>query len=78
MAIDRAFPSGDFLPGDKVRIVDGIFTGMEGRILSDDEVRRRGLWPPPPSHARLLFWLLPTISGQDVPVQMEPSQFPHA
>jgi transcription antitermination factor NusG len=72
------FPSDDFQPGDKVSVVDGTFAGLEGTILSDEEVRRRGFRPPPPSHIGKLFWVLLPVLGRDVPVDLEPHQFRHA
>lgn len=38
---DRAMSNADeLLPGDRVRVIDGTFLGLEGTILTEEEARK--------------------------------------
>jgi transcription antitermination factor NusG len=66
-----------FEPDEQVRVVDGTFAGMEGRIIGPDEARRLGLRVWPPSHEGLLFWLMLRVFDQEITVSLQSRQIAH-
>jgi transcription antitermination factor NusG len=80
MGTDPQFPLNRVAPGDKVKVVDGTFVGLEGIILSPNEVVR---FDP---EARIshevregkVYWVLLPMFDKKVPVELEPWQLAHS
>jgi transcription antitermination factor NusG len=78
--IDRNMSSFDeLLPGDRVRVVDDTFVGLEGIVLSEEEVRKLRKKNPemggpltrwPPGSAYVLL----TLFDREVPIFLERNQ----
>lgn len=63
-----------FRVGVRVRITDGTFAGMVGRLMGPEVVTAHGLFNPPPSHERQLYWVMVPIFGREAPAQLEAFQ----
>ena len=64
--------SARFPPGERVRIVAGTFTGMSGTIITADEAVQRvpGAVTGPEVDEGRMYWLLVSVFGQDIPVEL--------
>jgi hypothetical protein len=71
---------GPFVPGERVVVVDGTFVGMEGSILSPEEVVARNPDARISQEARggILCWVLLPIFGRQVPVELHAWQIRRA
>jgi transcription antitermination factor NusG len=73
-------PSAHYEPGDNVKVVDGTFIGLEGVILSQDEVVSHN---PEVRISRefregKVCWVLLPIFDKTVPVELESWQMVHS
>ena len=64
----------NFQTGENVRIVQGTFSGMKGRIISVTEALQRELWISDSVRNEESYWVILTIFGRDVPLELEPQQ----
>ena len=64
-----------FQPGQRLRILAGAFTGMDGVMLTPEEVRRFNFGASGPEEAtQRQVWLSVRVFGRDVPVLLEHEQ----
>jgi hypothetical protein len=71
-----------FLPGDRVKVINGTFVGKTGRAVDQEEARmlwqKAGGEEPPCTPIHGLVWVVLEIFDGSVPVLLEPSQLEHA
>jgi transcription antitermination factor NusG len=68
-----------FQAGDRLRVVDGTFAGMEGDVLSHEQAqeRRRPCGLPEYRPAPEQVWVLLELFGRPVPVPLQSRQVEH-
>lgn len=62
-----------FSPGVRVRITEGVFASMSGRVLGADEIAAAGC-KPSQGETNAVVWVLIEIFGRPVPVELLPAQ----
>jgi transcription antitermination factor NusG len=71
----------DFLPGDDVRVIDGIFAGRRGKVLTPEEARelreRNGGEDCRYDVIPGRVWVALPVFERSVPVMLEPFQIRH-
>jgi transcription antitermination factor NusG len=75
VAIDVSENPEHLRPDEKVRVVDGTFTGYEGRIIGPEEAGQLGLRDYARSYGVHRSWIMLVIFGKNVPVQLMDWQF---
>ena len=78
MADDRMPYAGGYVPGNTVKVIDGTFVGMAGRVVSPEEAKtvqqthggQTSVFQRPAG----LVWVVLTIFGSPVSVLLEPFQ----
>ena len=62
---------GPFLPGQTIRITDGRFVGLKGRIIGMNDVIRRKLPITDAVQRGEAHWAITMIFGREVPVVLD-------
>jgi transcription antitermination factor NusG len=75
--------SGEFRPGDRVKVIDGTFVGLEGRVIDLKEAREmwesgKGGEQPCARPPAICGWVLLSIFSRPVPVMLVRDQIQHA
>jgi transcription antitermination factor NusG len=78
MDTNPRFQSDNLQPGDRVLIVDGAFSGMEGTIISWPAAKALGYYVGPSLNERKMLMVITAIFGRDVSVVLEPHQMRRA
>lgn len=63
-----------FHPEQRVRVVEGLFAGREGRVIGPAEARQLGLEDLPPFVQAQACWVMISLLGELTPVCFLPGQ----
>jgi transcription antitermination factor NusG len=65
---------GAFYPGQTVHIIEGMFIGLQARIIGIGEAIERKLPLSDDIKKQKSYWVIMSIFGRDVPVVLTPNQ----
>jgi len=63
-----------FFPNQVISITNGMFVGMTGRVIGMGEVIQRNLPLNDAIQCGDAFWVIMTIFGREVPIELGPHQ----